>query len=113
MRYVPLRETMRNSLYPMALLSLEGAGPLDYTDYPATHPLYSFLLPGREKRNFGAAEAIKNTAAIIGNFAVLVLTGQPEPYAGTVLPAYGRVNAEFHLETRSWNLGNFRDILRP
>jgi hypothetical protein len=113
LRYAPLRETMEYSLYPMALLSLEGAGPLDYTDYPATHPLYSFLFPGREKRNFRAAEAVKNTAAVIGNFAVLVLTGQQELSAGTALPAHGGINAEFHLETRSWNLGSFRDILRP
>jgi hypothetical protein len=112
-RYAPLREMMENSLYPMALLSLEGAGPLDYTDYPATHPLYPFLFPGKEKRNFGAAEAIENTVTVISDFAVLVLTAPPGQPAGTAIPARRGLEAEFQLETRSWNLGNLRDILRP
>ncbi|MDR1899978.1 MAG: hypothetical protein LBQ55_08230 [Treponema sp.] len=113
-RYAPLRETMRNSLYPMALLSLEGAGPLDYTDYPATHPLYSALFPGRKARNFGAAEAIEKTVTVMTNFAALLLTGRqaglPEPPADAPLLRRG-VDAEFQLETQSWNLGSFQDIL--
>jgi hypothetical protein len=111
-RYLPLREMMENSPYPAAILSLEGAGPLDYTDYPATHPLYPFLLPGRGRRNFGPAEAIENTVTAIGGFAALVLAGRPGSSAGATLPARG-IHGEFQLETRSWNLGSFRDILRP
>jgi hypothetical protein len=112
-RYLPLREMMENSPHPMALLSLEGAGPLDYTDYPATHPLYPFLFPGKEKRNFGAAEAIENTVTVISDFAVLVLAARPGLSSGTAIPARRGLEAEFQLETRSWNLGSFRDILRP
>jgi hypothetical protein len=113
LRYLPLRETMQRSRSPMALLSLEGAGPLDYTDYPATHPLYSFLFPGRGRRNFGAVEAIENIITVIGGFAILVLNDQPGSSAGTAIPARRGLKAEFQLETRSWNLGDFRDILRP
>jgi hypothetical protein len=69
--YRALLETLRRT--PAGeLASLTGAGPLDYSVYPLSHPLYSFLFPGlsdpaQAKRS---ADPIGGTADVICNFIV-------------------------------------------
>ncbi len=61
--------TERLASGPIAIAIIEGTSPLDYQDFPLTHPVYSFALPGlKDTANF-----ISDTAGIIGNFASLLL----------------------------------------
>jgi hypothetical protein len=100
--YGALRGTLRDSSRPAALVSLAGAGPLDYTDHPQINPVYSALFPGRGKRELTAQDLINATSAIIGGFAAL-LAEAPHP-GGEPIPG-------LHIETRSWNLPDLRYIL--
>ena len=70
--YRAVLDTLRSGAGPVAFAVLEGAGPLDYQDYPFTHPIYSFFLPGLNGAN-KSNDPIGDTASIIGNFASLLL----------------------------------------
>jgi hypothetical protein len=70
--YRAIFETMRGSPGPSALAALEGAGPLDYGDYPLTLPIYSFLLPGR-KGVKKSKTPVDDTASLIANFSAMLL----------------------------------------
>ena len=75
--YRAVFDTFHSFSGPIALTAIESAGPLDYQDFPLTHPLLSFLLPGR-KGVKKTKNPIGDTAGIIGNFTVFLLeqTGQ-------------------------------------
>jgi hypothetical protein len=74
------------------LVSVDGAGPLDYSDFPAKNPLGSALRSGRA-RNMPESPAV--TAAIITWFAASVLTGEERALLRpTALPAGVRVDAK-------------------
>ena len=66
--YQAVFDTLRSGSGPVAIAALEGAGPLDYQDYPLTHPIYSFLLPGKEAPRKMSEDPIGDTAGIIANF---------------------------------------------
>ncbi len=70
--YQAVLETMKSSSEPAALAAVEGAGPLDYSDFPLTHPLYPRLFPGAVKAAKPAVP-VTDTAGIIGNFARMLL----------------------------------------
>jgi hypothetical protein len=70
--YQAVFDALRSGSGPVAIAAIEGAGPLDYQDYPLTHPVYSFLSPGLKGAR-QSAEPIGDTAGIIGNFASLLL----------------------------------------
>ena len=70
--YQAVFDVLRSGSGPVAIAAIEGAGPLDYQDYPLTHPVYSFLLPGMKGAQW-SADPIGDTAGIIGNFASLLL----------------------------------------
>jgi hypothetical protein len=70
--YQAVFDALRSGSGPVAIAAIEGAGPLDYQDYPLTHPIYSFLLPGLKGAQ-QSAEPVSDTAGIIGNFASLLL----------------------------------------
>jgi hypothetical protein len=131
--YGAVFEILRNSSSPAVMAALEGAGPLDYYDYPLSRPLYSFLFQGlnREAKSANPAE---DTASLIGNFAAMLLEteyakkerlmvspNQAEdaeaPEAGgasrPVIPAKRSLGAGVRVETRSWNLPDIRYILNP
>jgi dienelactone hydrolase len=112
-RYAAAFNLLRNTApAPAALIALKGAGPLDYTDYPAEYPLYSALFPGQEKKaGLRAQDCIEDTAAVITGFAASVLRA-PDTLHNTP------VHTEIHLSTRSWedpswNLSDLRFILNP
>jgi hypothetical protein len=65
--YQAIFDTERLASGPIAIAIIEGTGPLDYQDFPLTHPVYSFALPGQK------TTSISDTAGIIGNFASLLL----------------------------------------
>jgi hypothetical protein len=70
--YQAVFDTLRSGSGPAALAAIEGAGPLDYQDYPLTHPIYSFLLPGQKDIRQISEDPIGDTASIIGNFASIL-----------------------------------------
>jgi hypothetical protein len=94
-RYGAVFETLRNSPYPAALAGLEGAGPLDYTAYPLSHPIYPALFPGLGKRAAKGTALADTVVTIMTNFAA-------------ALPESGS-----SLEIRSWNLPDLQYILTP
>jgi hypothetical protein len=67
---------------PSALAAIGGAGSLDYQDYPVTHPVYSFLLPGLKTAQ-KSENPISDTASIISNFASFVLEMNAPPRYAT------------------------------
>ena len=75
--YRAVFDTLRSSPGPSAIAALEGAGPLDYQDYPLTHPIYSFLLPGQDNARYvhqsvKSEDPIGDTASVISNFASIL-----------------------------------------
>ena len=70
--YQAVFDALRLGSGPVALAVIQEAGPLDYQDYPLTHPLYSFFVPGQKGADRRSADSISDTAGIIGNFASLV-----------------------------------------
>jgi len=75
--YQAVFDTLRFGSGPVAIAAIEGAGPLDYQDYPLTHPVYSFLLPGLKGAQQSAAlqgtDPVGDTAGVMGNFASFLL----------------------------------------
>jgi hypothetical protein len=110
---------------PSALLALEGAGPLDYTDYPVVYPLYSVLFRGTSGANrrsaasrgngkLSGAEKLESTVRIIAGFSNLVLeNGRVTDRASAPDAPLASIEALVHIETRSWIFRDFRSILSP
>ena len=78
-RYRALLETFRSAENLAVLASADGAGPLDYSDFPVRYPLISALFPGQTdfplRHSFQAAE---DTAVVITNFAGGILESLEE-----------------------------------
>ncbi|MDR1287157.1 MAG: hypothetical protein LBK08_06075 [Treponema sp.] len=106
-RYDAVYAALRNAVSPAALAALEGAGPLDYTGYPVTHPIYRILFPGTGKTPLGGKAFVDSTVAIITGFAAL-LSGNSAGVLDLRKPG-----ANVHVEIRSWTLPDFRYILNP
>jgi hypothetical protein len=89
--YQAVLTSFRTGSGPSALAAIEGAGSLDYQDYPVTHPIYSFLLPGLKTAQ-KSEYPIDNTVNIITNFAHYVLeTNNPPRWA---------ITGKFHFESK-------------
>jgi hypothetical protein len=93
--YQAVFDTLRSGSGPVALAAIEGAGPLDYQDYPLTHPIYSFLLPGQKEARQMSEDPIGDTASIISNFAT-ILWEQAEIGA---LPRYA-ISGSLYVESK-------------
>jgi hypothetical protein len=93
--YQAVFDTLRSGTGPAALAAIEGAGPLDYQDYPLTHPIYTYLLPGQETARQISEDPIGDTASIIGNFAS-ILWEQAEIGA---LPRYA-ISGSLYVESK-------------
>jgi hypothetical protein len=97
--YYPLFQMIQQVQVPLVLAAVDGAGPLDYSDYPEKFPLLSALNPGKKKPLWSDREFVSGTAALMANFiALLTNPGAPSP----LFPLPGTV----HTETRGWNLPN-------
>ncbi|MDR1419147.1 MAG: hypothetical protein LBI86_02115 [Treponema sp.] len=106
-RYDAVYTALRNAVSPAALAAVEGAGPLDYTGYPVTHPVYRVLFPGTGKTPPAGRVLVDSTIAIITNFAAL-LSGD-----GAEALDLRKPGSSVHLESRSWTLPDFQGILTP
>jgi hypothetical protein len=93
--YEAIFDSMRSSSGPIALAAIEGAGPLDFQDFPFTHPIYSFLLPGLKNAE-KSKDPISNTTAVIANFTSLLL--DQEEFN---LPSHP-INGKLYLETKGF-----------
>jgi hypothetical protein len=98
--YQAIFDSIRSGSGPVAITSIEGAGFLDYQDFPFTHPIFSFLLPGLKdvEKN---ENPIAGTANIIGNYASFLLerAGQ-EKEQETIIPPRQAINGSFHFESK-------------
>lgn len=112
--YEAVIDAMRSGPGPAALAAIESAGLLDYQDFPLTHPVYSFLLPG-QKGTKKSSNPIGDTAGIIGNFAAYLLEREipaageePEAPAPLPYPAFPRLPIDGNVYFESKGLGGFR-----
>ncbi|MDR0399626.1 MAG: hypothetical protein LBH51_01615 [Treponema sp.] len=105
--YAALFASLRNARGPAALAALEGAGPLDYSDFPGEHPLYSALFSGSGAPEGGAGALAGDTAALIARFCALAAGEAGREPEGGVHPAEPEKSRRgLRLETRYWNLGD-------
>jgi hypothetical protein len=107
--YQAIFDTLRSASGPRAMAAIEGAGPLDYQDFPVTHPIYSFSLPGKKD----AFTCISDTAAIISNFASLLFEQSVQAQAeqadienddfrqpATVIPPRSPISGSLYVESK-------------
>jgi hypothetical protein len=104
-RYAAVYSVLRNSRNPAALTAIEGAGPLDYSAYPVTHPVYRVLFPSLGESTLEGNVLADDTVTIITNFAALISGGETLDLR--------KPNANLHIESRSWTLPDLRYILNP
>jgi hypothetical protein len=106
--YAPLVRSLRLPESNAVLVAVEGAGVLDYTDYPAKYPLYSLLFSGRAKAAWADRDFTEGTAALMGNFAALAIGDPALERRETGL------SGKTHIEPGgAWNVPNTRAILAP
>ena len=101
--YQAVFDALRSSYGPVALATIESAGPLDYQDFPLTQPMLSFFLSGLRGAE-RSEDPIGDTAGIIGNFASHLLErrqaeqdrlfGQDQPVEDEFLGIYESDQAE-------------------
>jgi hypothetical protein len=96
-QYEAVRLCLQTAALPAVLAVTEGAGPLDYSDFPLKYPLISALFPGRRREAFKPQEAAAGAASIIARFVFRVLEAEtPAPEGLRVppeLPANVRVES--------------------
>jgi hypothetical protein len=85
-QYDAVRLCLQTSGQPAILAALDGAGPLDYSDFPLKYPLISAFFPGRRREAFKPREAAGGTAAIIARFAFRVLEAEVPAFRGLYAP---------------------------
>jgi hypothetical protein len=116
-RYEGAYKIFQNSPSPVILAALEGAGPLDYTDCPAKYPLFSALYPGRKKNAPRNGDSFRTAAALISNFAAILMEDVPENIPSalprTVVPQKTGLGETVYQESRGWNLPSLQYILTP
>jgi hypothetical protein len=94
-RYEAVRLYLQTAGQPAVLAAMDGAGPLDYSDFPLKYPLVSAFFPGRRREAFNPREAAGGTASVIARFAFRVLEAEVPALRGLPLPP---VPANVHIE---------------
>ncbi|MDR2534453.1 MAG: hypothetical protein LBD29_00295 [Treponema sp.] len=115
-RYQPIVRTIHSSSSAAAMAAVNGAGILDYSDYPAKYPLYRVFFSGSKQGLWKNSEFIEGTAALITAFAGLVLSGEPQNRVKVpaLLGSQERFLENIHFEAgRVWNLPSLEGILSP
>jgi len=98
--YQAVFDSMRSGLGRVAIAAVQGAGPLDYQDYPFTYPIYSFLLPG-QKGAQKSEDPIGDTAGIIGNFATYLLEqAEQVEEMGVGIPSRYTISGSLYVESK-------------
>jgi len=95
--YQAVFASLRSGSGPVAFAAIKGAGPLDYQDFPLTHPLYSFLLPGLKGAK-KSKDPVNDTASIISNFTSLLL--EQSRSAKTSIPPRYAIHGSLYVESR-------------
>ena len=99
--YQALLAALRSSPGPTALAAFKGSGPLDYSDYPLSYPVYSFLFQGQARGAEKSLDPVGDTAGIICNFAVKLLEQDAAPSELLIIPQRQTITAGFNLETKN------------
>jgi hypothetical protein len=116
-RYAAILKVVYNTKAPVVLASAEGAGPLDYSDIPEKYPIYSVFRPGNKVSlpicPFRGTHGPEKTAALMTNFAVVVLTSCPDTEKkAQSLSKKALLPKNFHIEANSiWNSLKNKSIL--
>jgi len=104
--YQAVFDCIYSGLTQLSIIAVEGAGPLDYQDFPFTHPIYSFLLPGMK----GAEKnenPIGDTIGIIRNFASFLLEKSEQAERTDVnMPSSHPISGSYYIDGKG--LSNFR-----
>jgi len=74
-RYLALHRCFEAARFPSVLASADGAGPLDYSDFPVRYPLITAFFGGHQRTHRDNIDAPAGTAAIITNFAIRAAGG--------------------------------------
>ena len=96
-RYLAAIRTYQAARGPATLISADGVGPLDYSDFPVRYPVITAILRGRGKPVWSNLEAPGETAGLISYFAAEVLKAQgeaPSSLKKAALPAGLHVDAK-------------------
>jgi hypothetical protein len=119
-RYAALIRCFRAANVPAALVSVSGAGYLDYSDIPGKYPLVRFPFRGKNYPVWPANLRVSYTAALITAFAAAVAGKPEEPGdtragADTPAPSPRAVSARgIVVETNGvWYSRGFGAILDP
>jgi hypothetical protein len=94
--YRAVFDTMNSGTGPIALAAIEGAGPLDYQDYPIMYPVISFLQPGLKDVKI-SENPVNDTAGIIGNFTTYLLE---QNLKMRNVPARSGISGSLYLQSR-------------
>jgi hypothetical protein len=102
--YQAIFDAQRLASGPIAVAAIIDTGPLDYQDFPVTHPIYSFSIPGKKD----AFTCISDTAGIINNFASSLIeqTVQSESENDdfrqpvTVIPPRSPISGSLYVESK-------------
>ena len=98
--YQAVFDSMRSGLGRVAIASIQGAGPLDYQDFPFTYPMYSFFLPGLKDAQ-KSEDPIGDTAGIIGNFASFLLEqAEQAEEMGINIPPRHTITGSLYVESK-------------
>jgi hypothetical protein len=105
-RQKPYRAVFDSALLgpgPVALVAIESSGPLDYQDFPLTHPVLPFFRPGLKGAQ-KEGNPVKDTASIIGNFASLLLertqtANGPDDGPDAKIPPLSPIGGRLYIES--------------
>jgi hypothetical protein len=109
-RYGTILGSFRAAQAPVLLAAVSGAGPLDYSDSPEKHPLLRVFFSGEGDPVWREKDYIPGTAALMANFAALLL--EPATERGDRRPARDRtvpprrkpLSRNIYVEARgAWN----------
>jgi hypothetical protein len=97
-QYQALFGTFKAARGPAVLASADGAGPLDYSDFPVRYPIISALFPGHREKLRNNLDAPGETAEIITRFAAGILETAGETRGETYDETYGEPGDETRVE---------------
>ncbi|MDR3342834.1 MAG: hypothetical protein LBT14_08635 [Treponema sp.] len=113
-RYGAILRVLQTAQAPVALAAVADAGFLHYSDYPAKYPLYGSLFAGGKHPIWKSADPSGDTAALMTNFAALLLAATPQHAPQARLLRREGLKERIHIETGGdWNLPDPGYILSP
>lgn len=94
-RYLALNEYFKAAQGSAVISSVDGAGPLDYSDFPVRYPIITTVLRGFRKSAWNNTELPSVTASIIADFAASAMgAGSDSEYAFKNTPLKGGIQID-------------------